>query len=129
MTASKGAEWAGPTVKEMIESHTLAHEIITRHNDLCPVLDPSELRILRQFILDPISHDKILRDHDMMDTPGDTTIGNAAQKKGSLAGFIVAHHSASSGSGVEPALTEEEMERLKVWFESGAADDRVLQEE
>lgn len=52
-------------------SHTLAAEIISRHNDACPILDSRELELLRRFCADPSAKEVILRGRDMLHEPGD----------------------------------------------------------
>ena len=63
------AEYTGPTVATMVRTHTLAAEIIARHNDPCSVLDNSELRLLRRFVADPSTKDEILHDRGIMVLP------------------------------------------------------------
>jgi hypothetical protein len=105
---------------EMIRSHTLAAEIITRHNDDCPILDHNELTLLRRFCADPSVKEAILRDRDMLDGPADLPGKTAQSKHGSLVGFAIARHSTET-----PALEDREIEMLRKWFESGAADARI----
>ena len=77
------------------------------------ILGPPELLRLQRFCADPSSKDAILRDEDMVDEPG-ARPGTKAHSKGSLAGFLIAHH------GTErPALEDREIEMLRKWFESG----------
>lgn len=114
------AKYTGPMPSEMIRLHTLAAEIIGRHNDACPILDPSELTLLRRFCADPSAKEAILRDRDMLDDAGDWPGQKAQSKHGSLAGFAVARHGTET-----PALEDREIEMLKEWFGSGAADARI----
>lgn len=120
--ADTSTEWTGPSVKDMLASHTLAENVIKYHNAPCPVFGPSELVLLRRFVNEPSSRDQILRDCNMVD---DGEIGSGASKHGSLAGYIVARHGLDATSGPEAAITEEEIHVLKTWFDSGAADTRM----
>ena len=79
------------------------------------ILGASELRRLQRFCATPSSKDAILRDEDMVDEPG-TSPGTKAHSKGSLAGFLIAHHETE-----RPALEDSEIEKLRKWFESGEA--------
>jgi hypothetical protein len=101
-------------------SHTLAAEIIARHNDACPIFDSRELELLRRFCADPSAKEAVLRDRDMLDEPGDWPGKKAQSVHGSLAGFAIAKHGTET-----PALEEREIEMLRKWFESGAADARI----
>ena len=109
-----------PTVGEMIRDYALASNIISRHGtDDDAVLDGSELGRLHRFCADPSAKDTILHDDDMVDE-ADAEPGTHAQQKGSLVGFCIAKHGTS-----KPALQEAEIERLRDWFETGAADDAM----
>lgn len=44
--------WTGPSAGEMVRSKTLAHEVIARANDPCPVFDEEHLAVLRQYVFD-----------------------------------------------------------------------------
>lgn len=123
MAPVEGAPWTGPSPRDMITSHTLAEEIINRHDDACPVLGPSELVLLQRFVNNPATRNEILRDCNMEDDEGDHPGMKAQRDHGSLAGFVVAKHTDDGTHG--PALTEDEIEKLRVWFSSGAADDRM----
>jgi hypothetical protein len=114
------AEYTGSSPGEMIRSHTLAAETIARHHDACPIFDARELTLLRRFCADLAAKEAILRDRDMLDELGDWPGKNAQSKHGSLAGFVVARHGSET-----PALEEGEIEMLREWFESGAADARI----
>ncbi len=102
--------YTGPSAREMIQSHTLAKEIIARSNDPEPVLDPTELARLKRFVEVPSSKNEILKDLDMEDQEGDRP-GTKAHSKGSLVGFLIA----KSAAGTE-ILSEEEMLQLRTWF-------------
>lgn len=120
--ADPSALYTGPPVKDMIASHSLAENIIKYHDEPCPILDPSELVLLRRFVNEPSSRDQILRDCDMVD---EEQLGSGASKYGSLAGYIVARHRPEATSGPGLAMTEEEIKTLRTWFDSGAADTRM----
>jgi hypothetical protein len=111
--SNTSAKWTGPSVKEMVAGHTLAKEIISRHNDPCPVFDASELAILRRFVADPTQAAAILREAGMADAEGEA-LGTAAMRKGSLAGCIAAAHGSD-----KPKLTDDEIRALKQWFDNG----------
>ncbi|OBT51820.1 hypothetical protein VE04_08034, partial [Pseudogymnoascus sp. 24MN13] len=59
--------YSGPSAHEMIQSHTLAKEIVARSNDPAPVLDPSELALLKRFVTNSPSKNEILKDLDTTD--------------------------------------------------------------
>ncbi len=106
-------EWTGPSVREMVASHTLAKEIIARHNDPCPVFDDSSILELRQFVDDPSRAQELLRGMAVLDPPG-VEPGETASSKGSLTGFIMATYGTDKS-----ALTDEEILMLKEWFGNG----------
>jgi hypothetical protein len=105
--------WSGPSTKEMIATHTLAKEIIARHNDPCPVFDDSEILKLRRFVQDPSQAGNLLQEFGLQDAEGNE-VGTAARTKGSLAGYIVATY----GTDLS-VLTEDEVSALKEWFANG----------
>ncbi|KAH8889188.1 hypothetical protein GQ53DRAFT_221033 [Thozetella sp. PMI_491] len=106
-------EWTGPSAREMISTHTLAQEVIARHNDPCPVFDDDEITRLRRFVQEPTQARDLLREFDMLDTEGDSP-GTAASSKGSLAGYIIASYGTEKS-----ALSEGEVRTLKEWFDNG----------
>ena len=110
-------DYKGPSAATMIKFHSLAAETMSRHNDSCPIFDASALALLRRFCIDPSNKDAILRDRDMVDEPGDAPGTRANAKWGSLAGYAIARHGTEN-----PVLEEREIEALRKWFESGAAD-------
>jgi len=99
----------------MIESHTLAHETITRYH-LGPqsVFDNRSMALLERFCRNPEDKDIILQDHDMVDEVGDVPGKRANEVHGDLVGVCVARH----GTGVQ-ILLDEELERLREWFVVG----------
>lgn len=105
--------YTGPSVQEMIANHTLADNIIKYHNnpDSDAILNRDNLATLLRFVNHPEDRDQILKDKDA---------SGAAEGKdfrGSLTGYIVLKHND------EPVLTDDEIEKLKTWFDSGAADE------
>ena len=112
------AAYTGPSVREMIATHTLASQIVARADDACPILDEAELALLRRFVTAPAAlHDAAARharlaEHGMADAPGDAP-GTAAQATaGSLVGFAIATYDTE-----RPALTEDEVQLLRQWFD------------
>ncbi len=111
------------SVASATRSHTMAADIIDRDKTVPSVTDLDHQRILgapeshrlQRFCADPSSKDAILRDEDMVDEPGQLP-GTKAHSKGSLAGFLIAHHETE-----RPALEDREIEMLRKWFESGEA--------
>ena len=81
--------WDGPSAREMINTHTLAKEIIARHKAPCPVFDDKCILELRRFVQYPSQSRAMLQDMGMLDAEGDK-LGAAASNKGSLTGYIMA---------------------------------------
>lgn len=103
-------EYSGPSVHDMISTHTLAENIIKYNSQ---ILDDDNMALLKRFVNDPDSRDQILSDIHIEDVDGVT-----GSYHGSLAGFIIMKHKSEVGETVEPILTNEEIERLKEWFDS-----------
>lgn len=103
--------YTGPSVATMLATHTLAHEIISRASSSCPILDTSELSLLKRFILTPSSGPSILSERGWVDAEGEKAGTNAHKKDGSLVGYVVAH----SVRGQE-LLDEDEKVMLREWF-------------
>ncbi len=101
----------GPSAREMIETHTLAQEIIARADDTEPVLDADELALLKRFLAGPESKVALLNERDIVGDQGDDVVAKA-RNSGSLVTYIIAQ----SVAGQE-ILGEEEVEMLKKWFE------------
>jgi len=95
-------------VRDMLRSHTLAQNTISRHNTDDAIFGSQELDLLREYCADPSRKDEILRKRDMLDNPGDE-VGTRAHEKGSLAGYAI----------VAGALTGDQVEMLRAWFEKG----------
>lgn len=112
------------SVGSALKSHTMAADIINRDkvgtsitdiNDQ-RILDASNLALLQRFCAAPSTKDEILRDEDMLDSPGDK-VGSKALSKGHLVGYMIARHDTEN-----PALEDREIEMLREWFERGEAD-------
>src|SRR5690242_6046829 len=58
-------DYHGTTPKEMIADHTLAEEIIKRHNDPCPIFDDPSILLLREFVQDPSKARALLQRLDL----------------------------------------------------------------
>jgi len=118
--------YSGPSAKEMLATHTLATETINRHSGPHSqrIFDGNALRLLHRFVSDPSAKDTILRDECMVDEPGQPVGSKASGKEhGSLVGYVIAHH------GTEGQLLDgHEIEMLRGWFESGAADEAMANE-
>ncbi|GKT53743.1 hypothetical protein ColTof4_05907 [Colletotrichum tofieldiae] len=104
-TTVESAPYTGPSPRDMIESHTLAQEIIARNNDPCPILDSDELALLSQFVAEPSQARALLEARGLADEP---------TKSGSLVAYAISLHGTDKA-----ALTEEEIKTLKKWFEDG----------
>ncbi|KAI8251548.1 hypothetical protein K4K58_008693 [Colletotrichum sp. SAR11_239] len=99
------APYTGPSPRHMIDTHTLAQEIIKRNNDPCPILDEDELALLSQFVADPSQAGALLRARGLAEEP---------TKSGSLVAHVISLHGTDKA-----ALTNEEITLLKEWFENG----------
>jgi len=117
MAQQASKPYTGPSVSEMIANHSLADNIIKYHNnpDSDAILDRDELAILLRFVNHPGDRDQILKD------AGVTEPADSAKPHVSLAGYIVLRHKD------DPLLSEDEMQKLKEWFDSGVSDE-VLNE-
>jgi len=94
-------QYTGPSVREMVTTHTLAKEIMARHDDPCPILDDQEIRKLRGFVQDPAAAQTEQQGIDI-----------------SRSGSLVAHIVRDWGTE-GTLLTEEEVRELKEWFANG----------
>lgn len=133
MSPDPNAPWTGPAAKDMLATHTLAQEIINRHDDPCPVLGGSELELLRDYVMDasPAHALELLKDRGMIDEEGDR-LGLRAQGKNSLIGYCIVRNldverrgDAAKGPGFGTALNSEEIDLLRDWFRKGAAEERI----
>lgn len=113
--------YTGPTVAEMIKTHTLAENIIKYHSHPTSgsILDEYNLSLLRRFIENPDQRQQILEDAPLTDVDD-----IQQQYDGPLAGYIILRHTNEVSESVQPVLTNEEIGRLQVWFASGAANDK-----
>jgi hypothetical protein len=107
--------YTGPSVPEMLANHTLAQEIIARHNDPCPILDDDELSLLQQFIAKPSEARSILANRAVADDSGDSSSDNT-KNSGSLVAYVMSKHETDN-----VGLTDDEIVMLREWFESGGA--------
>lgn len=100
-----------PTVRDMIATHTLASEIINRHDTEDSILDDSEMSLLRQWCLSPGNAKIILEERGMLDATGTQPGAVANETKGSLAGYCIATYGSDRS-----ALTEDEFGILQSYF-------------
>ena len=107
--------YTGPSVKEMLATHSLTNEIIARHNDPCPILGPSELILLHRYVDNPSQRLEILRGVGMLDAEGEAPGSSARRDHGSLVGYTLAND----------YFREEDVSELKKWFDEGHADQRM----
>ncbi|KAI8217907.1 hypothetical protein K4K53_008999 [Colletotrichum sp. SAR 10_77] len=103
--AIESASYTGPSPRHMIDTHTLAKEIINRNNDLCPILDEEELALLCQFVADPSQAGALLEARGLAEEP---------TKSGSLVAYVISLHGTEKA-----ALTDDEIALLKEWFKNG----------
>lgn len=108
--------YTGPMPKEMIANHTLAKEIINRHNDPCPILDDDEIKLLQKFVTDPSAAKAILKERGLEDE-ADGEPGAKVKESGSLVAHVIYGHSAE-----KTVLTDREIDMLREWFEGGGAN-------
>lgn len=80
--------YTGPSAREMFESHTLSKEIIARADDAEPVLDASELALLKRYVTAPESKAEILEELGCIDGDGKVVTAKA-QGDGSLVAYIM----------------------------------------
>ncbi|KAK2761956.1 hypothetical protein CKAH01_05186 [Colletotrichum kahawae] len=103
--AVESAPYTGPSPRHMIDTHTLAQEIINRNNDPCPILDEDELTLLSQFVANPSQAGALLEARGLAEEP---------TKSGSLVAYVISLHDTDKA-----ALANEEITLLKEWFENG----------
>ncbi|PVH88041.1 hypothetical protein DL98DRAFT_566414 [Cadophora sp. DSE1049] len=108
---SSTTAYTGPSAREMFESHTLSKEIISRANDSEPVLDASELALLKRFVTAPETKSDILKELGFVDQHG-KIVATKAQGDGSLVTYIMIQSVAGND-----LLSEEEIAELKDWFD------------
>ena len=95
------SQYTGPSVREMVTTHTLAKEIMARHEGPWPILDDQEIRKLQGFVHDPAAAQADQQGIDI-----------------SRSGSLVAHIVRDWGTE-GTLLTEEEVGELKEWFANG----------
>ncbi|KAK0715357.1 hypothetical protein B0H67DRAFT_487426 [Lasiosphaeris hirsuta] len=105
--------YTGPSVRSMTSTHTLAREVIARHDDECPIFDDESILDLRRFAQYPAQARDILRERGMLDSEGEE-LGAGAKAHGSLTGLIFATWGTEAS-----VLTEGELADLRAWFEGG----------
>lgn len=105
-------QYSGPTVREMLDSHTFAKEVISRSKgpESQRIFDDKQLDLLRRWCTDPASAEKILAEENITDAPGERP-GTKAIEKGSLVGMVIANSIAGSD-----IITNEEFHTLQEWF-------------
>ena len=103
-THGNSTTYSGPSVGEMLSTHTLASEIIARNDDTCPILDDNELQLLRSYVANPDAAPAMLESMSYVYDP---------QTPSSLVCFVMSLH----GKGDERALSEGEIGTLRTWFE------------
>lgn len=107
--------YTGPSVRDMIQSHTLADQIIHRH--YMPqdetILDQSELDLLQRWARNPTAEERIaiMQENGIQDDQGGR-VGDKAASQGSLVGFCIVRSTEDN-----PPLNNAELERLKRWFD------------
>jgi hypothetical protein len=121
MAPIEGAPWTGPSTGEMLRTHTLAHEVIARHDDPCPVFDGAELDFLQDYIADPSTANgqRLLAEHAVAGPDADPSEA-AAGNHGSLVGFIIAREVQG-----EVLLNDTEKAALREWYANGKAKERI----
>ena len=87
--------YTGPSAREMFDTHTLSKEIISRANDSEPVLDASELALLKRYVKGPEAKVDILKGLGSVDTDG-KIIEEKANGSGSLVKYIMVSSLSSS---------------------------------
>lgn len=121
MAPISGAPWTGPSTGDMLRTHTLAHEVIARHDDPCPVFDGAELAYLQDYIADPstANSERLLAEHQKADQDANQS-GDGASSKQSLVGFIIARELQG-----DVLLDETEKTALRKLYADGRAEDRI----
>lgn len=121
MAPVPGAPYTGPSVGEMLRSHTLAHEVIARHEDPCPIFDGAELAYLQDYIMDPSAANgaQLLEKHRVPDEAHGET-GAGTSREGSLVGYIISREVQG-----DILLDEAEKAALRKWYADGKAEDRI----
>lgn len=87
--------YTGPSAREMFDTHTLSKEIISRANDPEPVLDASELVLLKRYVNAPEAKVDILQELGLVDADG-KIIEEKVNGSGSLVRYIMVSGLSSS---------------------------------
>ncbi|KAK4903573.1 hypothetical protein LTR49_026808 [Elasticomyces elasticus] len=107
--------YTGQSVPEMMANHTLAENIIKHHHSDFgnEILDGQEMSRLRRFVQNPQQErSSILSELNMSETQG------TGKYQGSLVGYVALKH------GHGDVITEDEIQKLKTWFEEQDAAGR-----
>lgn len=107
----------GPSAREMIDTHTLAHEIITRHGTGSQaVFDDANILQLKRYLEDPaLEKAAVLAKLGAPDDDAALTI--IRQGGSSLVDYV-----AIVRGTPKAALTADEEETLRTWFNSGGGE-------
>lgn len=105
--------YTGPSVPTMIQSKSLAENIIKYHNHPTSdsILDDANLDLLQRFVNEPGRREELLREQGI--DPEESLEG----KEASLAAYVVWAHGRGDMDG--GMLKEGDMEMLRGWFEGG----------
>jgi len=112
MAQQESKPYTGPSVDEMIANHTLGDNIIKYHDSTGnEILDQHNLRTLSRFVNHPEDRGEILKDAGISDSQ------DSKEFRGNLADYVVLKHKYT------PVLRDDEMVKLKEWFNSGAVEE------
>lgn len=115
--STSDSTWTGPSAKQMIETNTLAKEIMERHkNGPEAVFDPENLEMLRDFLESPELAQANIFAKYAVQTSDDALAKISDGKGASLVDYIAAAHGTP-----KQALTSAEIEDLQTWFANGMA--------
>lgn len=111
----------------MLANHTIAQEIIDRHDDPCPILDGKSLAFLQDYVMDAsAAHGReLLNARQVMGADEKEVGAQATAKDGCLVEFLIERNLDAGNNGPGKGLTGEEIESLKQWFQSGGAQERI----
>lgn len=111
-TATSTVPYTGPSAPEMIQSHTLAKEIMARHGSDQAVFDEENIVMLRAFIADPTAYrTAVLAAQDTTDA---ATGSRKVVNECSLVDYMALVHGTDKAT-----LTEDEFAALQAWFADG----------
>lgn len=114
------APYNGPTVREMVASHTLAQETMARHGtgDQA-IFDDDNINQLRRFVQDPSSERSVVFGKLGMGSGDDSNDVQAAIDKAGGGGHSLAEYAVVAHGTDKAVLTDEEIVALREWFASG----------